>query len=211
MRFQLPNGIQHETALFSNPFCTHWITPAKCVYQPRYDDEVRGLHEKFVDAGLRGQIIGPHGVGKSSLLWQLCESIKHAGMNPIWMKSNDVWPDLIPSTESNRETVWLIDSFESLSRRQQSRLIRFTKRNAIGLLVTCHRRVSLPVIVELEAELHHAIQAIMQLQSQFDHSFIDEEDVKELWSECNADLREVLMACYDKWQERSRTPANLIV
>ena len=133
------------------------------------------------------------------------------GVNPVQMNS-----DLQLVGNSNEELpvkncIWVIDRFESLTRRQQSRIIKNTKRQSIGLLVTAHRQLSLPVIARLSPDVDHAIAVVRNLQSRVGKVYLDDDDVRLLWSECQNDLRELLMACYDKWQERSRAPATLVV
>ena len=203
--------ISHKTSLFSNPFCTHWITPSSCEFHQRFDGELQHVIQTMIDSGYRGQIAGPHGVGKSTLMHQICKQLKMEGLNPVQMNL-----DLQLVGNSNKEIpvkncIWVIDRFESLTRRQQSRIIKHTKRQSIGLLVTAHRQLSLPVVARLSPDVDHAIAVVRNLQSRVGKVYLDDDDVRQLWSECQNDLRELLMACYDKWQERSRALATLVV
>ena len=203
--------ISHKTSLFSNPFCTHWITPSSCEFNQRFNGEIQHVMQTMLDFGCRGQIMGPHGVGKSTLMHRICKQLKMEGLNPVQMNLDF---QLVGNSNKKllvKNCIWVIDRFESLTRRQQSRVIKHTKRQRIGLLVTAHRQLSLPVVARLSPNLDHAIAVVRNLQSRFGKVYLSDDDVRRLWPECQNDLRELLMACYDKWQEHSRTPATLVV
>lgn len=203
--------ISHKTSLFSNPFCTHWITPGSCDFCQRFDGEIKYVVQTFIDSGFRGQIVGPHGVGKSTLMHRISKQLDLEGLNPVQIKANFELGGDSEKSLSAENCIWVIDSFETLTRRQQMRVIKFTKRQRLGLLVTTHRQLSLPVITRLNPDIDHATSVVRNLQSRFGKVYLNDDDVRQLWAECSCDLRELLMACYDKWQERSRTPATLVV
>jgi hypothetical protein len=85
--------------------------------------------DKFATQGWRGQILGPHGSGKSTLL---------AALRPL-LASCDLPITIIDGFE---ERSWLGRWRERIASRARGR----------GMLVTAHRPVGLPTLIELRPD-----------------------------------------------------------
>ena len=82
--------------------------------------------------GWRGEIVGPHGSGKSALLATLIPAIEHSGKRVASVELHDgqrrlpVAPARTPGLDAS--TVLVIDGFEQLSLANRFRIKRFTRR-----------------------------------------------------------------------------------
>src|SRR5690349_19179309 len=66
----------------SNPFSTRWTWPGAVPFLFPVGVTVESLVAKLPASHWRGQIIGPHGTGKSTLLATLLPAIEQAGRSP---------------------------------------------------------------------------------------------------------------------------------
>jgi len=55
----------------SNPFSTRFLAPGKCRFVGLDEQTLNGLAEKLIQQNGNGQIVGPHGTGKTTLTFEL--------------------------------------------------------------------------------------------------------------------------------------------
>jgi hypothetical protein len=152
-----------------------------------------------------GQIIGPHGSGKSSLVASLIPAIEAADRRVVLYELHDGERRLpVPPRQRVRQgesTVVVVDGYEQLAPWNRLRLTRFCRRFGIGLLVTTHRDMKLPDLLTLDASLAVAQQVVERLQAAFPRR-ITPEDVERRFAAQQGNLREMLFDLYDLYEQR---------
>src|SRR5262245_23842279 len=66
---------------FNNPFATCWTRPGALEFQFVDGESLDGLMTRFAAASWRGEIVGPHGSGKSTLVETLKPHLAAFGFN----------------------------------------------------------------------------------------------------------------------------------
>ena len=190
-----------------NPFCSRRVRPGGTPYlfaagedAPRLVDRLRGI-------AWCGQIVGPHGSGKSALLAALVPAIEQAGRRTLLVELHDgqrrLPLELQSGPDLDRATVLIVDGYEQLGQWQRFRLKRFCRRGELGLLVTVHAPVGLPDLAHTSANLELAQQIVEQLQ--LGHPpHVTADDVAQRFALHGGNLRELLFDLYDLYQRRRR-------
>jgi len=190
-----------------NPFSTSRVRPGAIPYCFPPGQSAQGLVRRLRHSAWQGQIIGPHGSGKSALLAALIPAIEDAGRRTILIGLHDgqrrLPIDLKRPSPLDSSTVLIVDGYEQLGRLSRFRLKRFCRRHGIGLLVTAHRPVGLPELFHTATSLGLAQQVVAQLLGERG-TLITSEDVAERFSRHGGDLRETLFDLYDLYEHRCR-------
>lgn len=120
----------------SNPFATCWTRPGALPWLESDASAVFAIVDRLRQAGWRGQIVGPHGVGKSTLLRALVEPLTKAGCHVVLrdVVRSDPGSDI---TLAEPNTVVLAEGFERLGRR--ARRDWLVESRQVGFVVTTHR------------------------------------------------------------------------
>ena len=193
-----------------NPFSTRYVRPGAIPFQYPAAESAVSLVARLRDAGWRGEIIGPHGAGKSSLLRALVPAIGEAGRQPrlIELHGGDrripvAWRDL---TAFSPETVLIVDGYEQLSGWTRFRLGRLCARKNLGLLVTSHEATGLPTVYRIQPDRAAFVAAVeWLLRDRPDTSSrITAGDVDWAFDICSGDIREALFRLYDVYEERRK-------
>lgn len=121
-------------------------------------ESIDDLLQRWTRLGGRAAIVGPHGSGKSTLLRGVEEELLRRGRLARRFRIDGVLPDLAGLPAG---TVVLVDGAETLSFVDWRRLLRVTRGR--GLLVTLHRRRSLPVLCRCEPSLELVERLVGQL------------------------------------------------
>ena len=154
-----------------------------------------------------GEIVGPHGSGKSTLIKSLVPKIEkkirqetiHANEDHrTFFQSIKSW--LCP-THSN----WLliIDGFEQLSPDQQESVKTLCVKNQIGLLVSTHRPTGLPLLFESQTDRECFHQVVNDLMANRPIK-ISEEEIDYAFEKYFPNLREALFSLYDVYELKRR-------
>ncbi len=195
-----------------NPFSTRFVRPGALAYVfaegASLDQTLRRLE---ANQGW-GQIIGPHGTGKSTLLASLLRRLEQRGTPTVLFELHDGQRWLPPGWRQNlRETaggaIVAIDGYEQLCFWERQRVRRLCRRQRLGLLVTAHADVRFPPLQQTAASLEVA-RAIVNRLCPAEVGVITPEDVRRLHAACNGNLRETLFALYDCFNAR-RPPRGL--
>ena len=172
-----------EAGVSLNPFSAEYVQPGEIPYffAPSFLEQVRRsspalyaqafvesfqykfplstligcktLKEKLAGAGLCGQILGPHGSGKSTLIESFAEYLGLTGLKVIkealhnnqrslpqsLLSKLSVLPDR-SSGFAPENTLLILDGYEQLTLLNGIRLIRLCRRKNLGLLITAHSR-----------------------------------------------------------------------
>ncbi|MEE2640523.1 MAG: hypothetical protein VX768_07855, partial [Planctomycetota bacterium] len=135
-----------------NPFSTRFVKPGAI---PFFFEEPAGaalIVERLVANGWYGQIIGPHGSGKSTLVETLKSIITreiHGTTLHVKDNTREIYRGLMEKVALLGETHLLVlDGFEQLSARQRKRLVQVCRERKVGMLVTAHEDLGLPTVFQ---------------------------------------------------------------
>jgi len=195
----------------SNPFSTRCVRPGAIEYRFEGDDcpallVMRlGLHE------WRGQIIGPHGTGKSTLLRTLAPEIERTGRKVefVTLSQGQRWwrPSADQVNAWNSRTLVVIDGYEQLNVWARWRLRSICRRRGAGLLITAHKDMGFPTLFQSAVTLERAQTIVADLQRDGD-TLVTADDVAAALEVRGGNLREALFDLYDLYElRRPRSPS----
>lgn len=191
-----------------NPFATRYTRPGAI---PPLDHDgvpldVATLASRF-EAFMAAAIEGPHGHGKSTLLFALAATL-HAAGRPVRIVQIRAWHDArtagIAIATAPRGTAVFVDGWERLGLLAGP--LRLVAR-AVGrrLLVTSHRPAGLPVLWKCETT-PALVRAIVARTP--DHGgAVNETDIDAAFNRHSGNVREALYDLYDTIERRSRLPS----
>lgn len=161
------------------------------------------LVDRLAAQAWRGAIVGPHGTGKSSLVRTLAPLCESRGRRTVLVRlagGQRQLPALPSQTELGERDLLIVDGFEQLPFWRRWRLDRQCRRRGVGLLVTCHRPVNVPLLFETRGELAIAQALVRRLCDEA--SLVNEHDVAECFAACRGNVRETLLMLYDRHELR---------
>lgn len=194
-----------------NPFSTRYTQPGRLEYQFPADSNARQLVERLAAYSWWGQIVGPHGVGKSTLLQTLLPELTTAGRTVSWwtMSSGQRrWPAGLQvaarSWRAAANVLVVVDGYEQLGYLARWRLRRRCRQTGSGLLVTTHRPGNLPTIATLSCPLPTVQRLVAQLLNT-NRGLISADDVSSCYAAHRGNVRETFFALYDLYELRRRS------
>lgn len=190
-----------------NPFATRHVRPGALPYLFSAGENTDELVKRLRNNGWWGQIIGPHGSGKSALLASLAPAIERAGRKTFLVELHDRQRRL-PSgfhagARTNDPLVVIVDGYEQLGRLQRFRLKRFCRRGGLGLLASAHKAAGLPELFQTSANLDVVQQLVERLQAE-SATKVGAEEVAERFARHGGNVREILFDLYDLYEARRR-------
>lgn len=188
-----------------NPFATRFIRPGALTYLFSPDESAESLVERLRQNGWRGEIIGPHGSGKSSLLAKLIPQLTAAGRTVVHYGLHQGERSLPVSRADvarwNEKTQVIVDGYEQLSWWSRRKLLSLVNSRQTGLLITAHQPMGLPTLLSTRPTLALARQIVSRLLPAGDMT-LNENDIAAAFAMHPTNLREVLFALYDVYQQR---------
>jgi ABC-type glutathione transport system ATPase component len=173
----------------------------------RAGDDAQRLVERLRANRWRGQIIGPHGTGKSTLLHALAPALECAGRSVVLLRppalaalENGCGQGASPSRDPQ---VVVIDGFEQLHPLARWGWKLRTRWRGAGLLVTAHRDVGLPTLYQTHVDPPLA-ESVVAALLQGETSAITSADVQRALADHRGNLRDTLFALYDLYERRQR-------
>ena len=173
------------------------------------------LDQRLANAGHRGQIIGPHGSGKSTLIESFAEYLELTGFTVIKETLHNsqrrisqsltgtfsVLPDRSPDTPP-KNTLLILDGFEQLSFLNKIRVIRLCRRKNLGILITAHSPQAFagPVLyrTKTSADTLQKIVSYLIGESRF---VPGESLLSDLRQKHKKNIRAILDGLYDWWEK----------
>ena len=191
-----------------NPFATRFTKPGAVKFLLGPDQSLAQLLDVLRQNAWWGELIGPHGVGKSTLLAALVPELVAAGRQP---ESFVIAPDRPHPTWTKEQisgwtstTQVIVDGSEQLSWWNLMRLKRAVKARQAGLLITAHHSLGLPPLIALSPQLQVAQAVVEKLLPPGDATILPT-DVATVFQTQGGNIRETLFALYDLYQLRSRS------
>jgi hypothetical protein len=193
-----------------NPFSTSFVRPGAIAYQFANGESAASLVDRFLATGRRGQIVGPHGVGKSTLLKLLRDELAARAEVVTQFELHDDQRSLTKPVELAPRSIIVVDGYEQLSFASRIELAWSVRSKACGLLVTTHRAVwfpvRLPVLAELRPSVDVAVQLVASLLAQHGLAStaggISPAVIERIFFEVGGDMRELFFRLYDLYESQ---------
>ena len=190
-----------------NPFASCWTLPKNQAYQFHPGESADLLIHRLENQGLWGQIFGPHGIGKSTLLTTLVDELICRGYNlqlhPLRGIQCPHWIELPTSPTAKRQTIVIVDGYEQLRPWAAWWLQTQCRRKGMGLLITTHRPCSMPVLACLFPDLEVVQQLVAKL-SQHTPTSVTRSVVQTSYAAHRGNVREILFDLYDRHERYRR-------
>lgn len=189
-----------------NPFATRHVRPGALPFLFPAGASLAGLLDRLRQQGWWGQIVGPHGSGKSTLTAALVAALPGHGLRPVATDLHtdrrrlppDLWDDL---AAAGPDAVLVIDGFEQLGFWARRAVRAACRRAGAGLLVTAHRPVGLPDLRHTHVTPELAGRVVSALLAGRDW-WPAGTDLAALLSARGGNLRDVLFDLYDRFEEK---------
>ncbi len=190
-----------------NPFSTTFVRPGAVPFLFPAGVGIADLVAQLRTQDWWGQIIGPHGTGKSTLLAALMPALAAAGREPLWYAFRDGVISL-PGFRADQlglhaGAILVIDGYEQLSSWQRWRLCRACRRSGCGLVVTVHTPVGLPDLYHTNVDADMARRVLSHLNRE-GTADVSPEDLIQCLTIRKGNLREALFDLYDLHERQIR-------
>ncbi|MHC4405394.1 MAG: hypothetical protein ACYTG0_37585 [Planctomycetota bacterium] len=196
----------HEAARADNPFSTQHVRPGAIPFLFPHGHGAATLVDRLQSNRWQGQIIGPHGSGKSALVATLIPVMEARGRRTVLIELHDgqrrLPVNLRRMAELTETAVLIVDGYEQLAFCSRWVLRRRCRRRGLGLVVTAHASVGLPDLFRATTSLGLAGQIVGQLQGE-NPNRVSAEELRRRFAVHDGNLREVLFDLYD-WHEERR-------
>jgi hypothetical protein len=190
-----------------NHFSTRHIRPGAVPFLFPPGQSAEGLVELLRGKNWWGEIVGPHGSGKSSLLAAIIPALRDAGRSTLLVDLHDgqrrLPVDLRRIDGLGHDAVVIVDGYEQLSLWSRWRLRRFCRRRGLGLLVTSHQPAGFPLLFRTSTSPTLAQEIVRQLL-QGRPELVDAAEVAQRFESRRGDLRELLFDLYDVYERQQR-------
>jgi len=182
--------------------------------------DTKSLYDLFVKNDDVAQIIGPHGSGKSTLLAALLTTLQQNGHKTVFVSLHDrqrflpwgFWKDFRRTFQDKKAgtkpTILVIDGYEQLCYLTRFFLQFVRKTIGCGLLITTHYAFhGIPVLHQTGTSLETLKTIVANLLHCFDTApkiipfKLTDEFLESLLLEKQGNIREVLFALYDRYEE----------
>lgn len=200
--------MEREGPAALNPFATRYVRPGALRFSFPPGTDARSLVARLRRQLWRGQILGPHGSGKSTLLQTLIPELQEAGRDVRFAALHSGqrrWPFSSAETRTWRpETLIIVDGYEQLGWLARLRLSRLCRISRAGLLITCHRPASLPLLWQTATSLDLARELAARLLDGHQSQRVSDSGVVQAYGNCGGDLRECFFQLYDLYDAPRR-------
>jgi hypothetical protein len=186
---------------YANPFATCWTRPGAIAFQFPAGERAEQLVARLATANWRGEIIGPHGSGKSTLVETLKPLLAAAGCSVAVISLRDgqrrLPANFVRKSLASARPLIVIDGYEQFSWPSRQLLRWCCHRASAGLLVTSHTSTGLPLLYRTQPSLPLVEQLVSTLTVRT-ASPLTAADVAASHACHGSNLRELLFALYDR-------------
>lgn len=195
----------NDLAQNSNPFSTRFTRPGAIPFVFTDDDTCQALIDRLRRAQWRGQIVGPHGSGKSTLIESLLGPLDEAGNKPARFRLQ-AGQHRLPSgwrAEATRGKADLVvvDGYDQLWPWRKLALRAFVNRQGLGLLVTSHTGCRLPTVFRTSPDADVFQRVVHRLAPGMPQA--GQLDLARAFDDARGNIREALFALYDQYEQYS--------
>ena len=201
--------VHHSDA---NPFSTTRVRPGTLAFRFLDGRDIAQVAREFELHDGRGQIVGPHGSGKSTLVRELAGELRRAGWTvELWRVRPGRRIEIEPATYSSSEIgeagptrarrVRIVDGYEQLNVWARWRLAAWRWWHHAGLLVTSHTDAGFPDLVRTRVTIELAQSVVSTLLADFP-PLVSPADVDAAYARNPDNLREILFELYDLYETR---------
>ena len=187
-----------------NPFSTRHVRPGAIDYLFPPGTTAESLLARLEGNSWHGQIVGPHGSGKSALLATLIRAVegstRHVHLVELHDGQRRMPGNFWRTDRIGPDTLVVVDGYEQLGFLSRSRLRRCCRKRALGLLVTAHMSVGFPDLFRTAPDMATTVRLVEQLVDQ--DSPISADEIRERFSTHKGDIRELLFDLYDVHEQR---------
>ncbi|MDA0658199.1 MAG: hypothetical protein O3C60_05100 [Planctomycetota bacterium] len=189
-----------------NPFATRFLSPGQIPFFFEPGESIPSLYEAWLAAKCSGQIVGPHGTGKSTLLMEWAgffasQAIPVRHVTITAANPPPTYRQMLEWRTADRGTVLMIDGYEQLSAVRRWRIERSARAHGFGLLVTTHRDLNLPWTYRTDCNLA-SMQSIARWLQRQCKPLVGEKDVADSYAKCGGSSRELLLSLFDIYHNR---------
>ena len=192
-----------------NPFSTRHVRPGAIGYLFPPGTTAESLLARLEGNSWRGQIVGPHGSGKSALLATLIRAVEGSARQVHLVELHDgqrrMPHDFWQTDSITPNTLVVVDGYEQLGFFSRLRLRRFCLKRALGLLVTAHLSAGFPDLFRTAPDIATTVRLVEQLVDR--DSPISADEIRERFSTHKGDIREVFFDLYDVYERRRQQEA----
>jgi energy-coupling factor transporter ATP-binding protein EcfA2 len=188
-----------------NPFATRCVRPGAIEYRFTDSASITGLLAALQQQGWRGEIVGPHGSGKSTLIQTLIPVLKEAGRDVrcfVLQAGESRLPVISTELKSwGASTQIIVDGYEQLGGWTRTLIQRICAAQKCGLLITTHKPAGWPVLLRTSPSLEMT-QAIVREIQPGEPPRISDHDVQLSYQKHGGNIREVFFELHDLYEQR---------
>jgi len=189
----------------ANPFSTCHFGPGALSFDHDGRGDLDGLIDAWSAARRRGEIVGAHGTGKSTLLFELRERLQAKGFEVVFVALHDDDRHLPRRALASfgPRTVLIVDGAEKLARVDRAWL-RCLASVGTGLWLSTHDTLGYPVLrcTSSRPELARRLVARVLSRTPELPRLVDPEDVDLALVQSAGNLREAFLLLYDLYERR---------
>lgn len=191
-----------------NPFSTRYHAPGAIAYcfEDDKNASAEALYGKFLANGRRGEIVGPHGTGKTTLLCALETEARRRGhaVRRVTLREEERRLPARWWRFDGEHRVVFLDGAEQLARLGLWRVQRRCRREGLGLLATAHRPLGLPALYRTEVSEAMARRLAERILASCPQAprLVEPDEAAAALRAAKGDLRAALFALYDLYEER---------